>query len=104
LALATSYVAGERERTLIHRPDARTGTQVYSTIGAGSLVTEGKEFLDHLLILGAPARTLRTIDQAVIEPIEWSGTATPARSSACGKAILPARVTRLMRSERSADA
>src|SRR5215467_1094471 len=31
-------------------------------IGAGALVTEGKEFPDNSLIVGAPARAVRTID------------------------------------------
>jgi carbonic anhydrase/acetyltransferase-like protein (isoleucine patch superfamily) len=44
----------------------------YSIVGAGALVTEGKEFPDHSLIVGSPARALRTIDQAAIELIDWS--------------------------------
>ena len=44
----------------------------YSIVGAGALVTEGKEFPDHSLIVGAPARAVRTIDQAAIELIDWS--------------------------------
>ncbi|HEY7665536.1 MAG TPA: gamma carbonic anhydrase family protein [Xanthobacteraceae bacterium] len=31
-------------------------------IGAGALVTEGKEFADNSLIVGAPARVLRSLD------------------------------------------
>jgi len=31
-------------------------------VGAGALVTEGKEFSDHSLIVGAPARVVRTLD------------------------------------------
>ena len=31
-------------------------------IGAGALVTEGKEFPDNSLIVGAPARAVRTLD------------------------------------------
>jgi carbonic anhydrase/acetyltransferase-like protein (isoleucine patch superfamily) len=33
-------------------------------VGAGSVVTEGKEFPDNSLILGAPARVVRTLDDA----------------------------------------
>ena len=44
----------------------------YSIVGAGALVTEGKEFPDHSLIVGAPARALRTIDEAAIQLIDWS--------------------------------
>jgi carbonic anhydrase/acetyltransferase-like protein (isoleucine patch superfamily) len=31
-------------------------------VGAGALVTEGKEFPDHSLIVGSPARAIRTLD------------------------------------------
>ncbi|HTQ84448.1 MAG TPA: gamma carbonic anhydrase family protein [Pseudolabrys sp.] len=31
-------------------------------VGAGALITEGKSFSDHSLIVGAPARALRTLD------------------------------------------
>lgn len=31
-------------------------------VGAGSVVTEGKTFPDHSLIIGAPARAIRTVD------------------------------------------
>jgi carbonic anhydrase/acetyltransferase-like protein (isoleucine patch superfamily) len=31
-------------------------------VGAGALVTEGKEFPDHSLIVGSPARVIRTLD------------------------------------------
>jgi carbonic anhydrase/acetyltransferase-like protein (isoleucine patch superfamily) len=44
----------------------------YSIVGAGALVTEGKEFPDHSLIVGAPARALRTLDEAAIQLIDWS--------------------------------
>ncbi len=32
-------------------------------VGAGALVTEGKEFPDNALIVGAPARVIRTLDE-----------------------------------------
>jgi carbonic anhydrase/acetyltransferase-like protein (isoleucine patch superfamily) len=38
-------------------------------IGAGALVTEGKEFPDNSLIVGAPARAVRTLDQAAAQAI-----------------------------------
>jgi carbonic anhydrase/acetyltransferase-like protein (isoleucine patch superfamily) len=34
-----------------------------SIVGAGALVTEGKEFADNSLIVGAPARAIRTLDE-----------------------------------------
>ncbi len=33
-------------------------------VGAGSVVTEGKEFPDNSLIVGAPAKVVRTLDEA----------------------------------------
>jgi carbonic anhydrase/acetyltransferase-like protein (isoleucine patch superfamily) len=33
-------------------------------VGAGALVTEGKEFGDNSLIVGAPARAVRSLDDA----------------------------------------
>ena len=35
-------------------------------VGAGSIVTEGKEFPDNSLIVGAPARVVRTLDDKAI--------------------------------------
>ena len=34
-----------------------------SIVGAGALITEGKEFPDNALIVGAPARSIRTLDE-----------------------------------------
>lgn len=36
-------------------------------VGANALVTEGKEFPDHSLIVGAPAKAIRTLDAAMAE-------------------------------------
>jgi carbonic anhydrase/acetyltransferase-like protein (isoleucine patch superfamily) len=38
-------------------------------VGAGALVTEGKEFPDHSLIVGSPARAIRTLDAAAAEKL-----------------------------------
>ena len=38
-------------------------------VGAGALVTEGKTFPDNSLIVGAPARAIRTLDEAAIKMI-----------------------------------
>ena len=38
-------------------------------VGAGALVTEGKSFPDKSLIVGAPARAVRTLDEAAIQRI-----------------------------------
>lgn len=37
-----------------------------SLVGAGSVVTEGKTFPDNSLIVGAPARSIRTLDEKAI--------------------------------------
>ena len=34
-------------------------------VGAGALITEGKEFPDNALIVGSPARAVRTVDDRV---------------------------------------
>ncbi|UWU19230.1 gamma carbonic anhydrase family protein (plasmid) [Rhizobium sullae] len=41
-------------------------------IGAGALVTEGKEIPDGLLVMGAPAKVVRALDEAAIEGLEIS--------------------------------
>ena len=38
-------------------------------VGAGAVVTEGKEFADNSLIVGAPARVLRTLDEKAAQAI-----------------------------------
>jgi carbonic anhydrase/acetyltransferase-like protein (isoleucine patch superfamily) len=41
-------------------------------VGANALVTEGKEFPDNSLIVGAPAKAIRTLDEAAIEGLRRS--------------------------------
>jgi carbonic anhydrase/acetyltransferase-like protein (isoleucine patch superfamily) len=41
-------------------------------VGANALVTEGKEFPDNSLIVGAPAKAIRTLDAAAIEGLKRS--------------------------------
>ena len=41
-------------------------------VGAGALVTEGKTFADNSLILGSPARVLRTLDDDAIAMLRAS--------------------------------
>jgi carbonic anhydrase/acetyltransferase-like protein (isoleucine patch superfamily) len=41
-------------------------------VGAKALVTEGKEFPDNSLIVGAPAKAVRVLDEAAIERLRWS--------------------------------
>jgi carbonic anhydrase/acetyltransferase-like protein (isoleucine patch superfamily) len=37
-----------------------------SIVGANALVTEGKEFPDYSLIVGSPAKVIRTLDEAAV--------------------------------------
>jgi carbonic anhydrase/acetyltransferase-like protein (isoleucine patch superfamily) len=46
-----------------------------SIVGAGAVITEGKEFPEHSLIIGAPARVIRTLDAEQAEKL-----ARPAQS------------------------
>lgn len=39
-------------------------------VGAGALITEGKEFPDNSLIIGAPAKAVRTLDQAKLTQMQ----------------------------------
>ena len=41
-------------------------------VGAGALVTEGKSFPDHSLIVGSPAKAIRTLDEAAIAGLRQS--------------------------------
>jgi carbonic anhydrase/acetyltransferase-like protein (isoleucine patch superfamily) len=41
-------------------------------VGAGAVVTERKEFADNLLIIGAPARAHRSLDEAAVKQLTWS--------------------------------
>lgn len=41
-------------------------------VGAGALVTEGKEFPDNSLIVGSPAKVVRTLDEAGVEQLRHS--------------------------------
>ncbi len=48
-------------------------------VGAGALVTEGKEFPDHSLIIGAPAKAVRTLAPDDIARLEASAASYVAR-------------------------
>ena len=41
-------------------------------VGANALVTEGKEFADNSLIVGAPARAVRQFDAEAVERLRWT--------------------------------
>ena len=48
-------------------------------VGAGALVTEGKEFPDYSLIIGAPAKAVRTLGPEDITRLEMSAASYVAR-------------------------
>ncbi|MFM7331398.1 MAG: gamma carbonic anhydrase family protein, partial [Brachymonas sp.] len=41
-------------------------------VGAGSLVTEGKEFPDYSMIMGSPAKLVRQLDEATVAKLAQS--------------------------------
>jgi carbonic anhydrase/acetyltransferase-like protein (isoleucine patch superfamily) len=43
-----------------------------SLVGAGALVTEGKEFPENSLIVGAPARAVRTLDEKAAQSVSFA--------------------------------
>ena len=48
-------------------------------VGAGALVTEGKDFPDHTLIIGAPAKAVRTLTPEEIAKLQDSAAHYAAR-------------------------
>jgi carbonic anhydrase/acetyltransferase-like protein (isoleucine patch superfamily) len=44
-----------------------------SIIGAGAVVTEGKSFPPRSLIIGVPAKAVRTLDDAAVEKVKENG-------------------------------
>jgi carbonic anhydrase/acetyltransferase-like protein (isoleucine patch superfamily) len=43
-----------------------------SLVGAGALVTEGKEFPENSLIVGSPARVIRTLDEKAAKSVSFA--------------------------------
>ena len=58
--------------------DAKIGRNCL--VGAGSLVTEGKEFPDNSLIIGSPARAVRTLTEAELDRMKQSAEMYTARA------------------------
>jgi carbonic anhydrase/acetyltransferase-like protein (isoleucine patch superfamily) len=46
-----------------------------SIVGAGALITEGKEYPENSLIVGAPARAIRTLDAKAAEMLKLAAKA-----------------------------
>ena len=44
----------------------------HSLVGAGALVTEGKEFPDNSLIVGSPARAIKTLDEKAAKSVAFA--------------------------------
>ena len=45
-----------------------------SSVGAGSVITEGKQFPENSLIIGAPARVIRTLDPEQVTKMGGAAT------------------------------
>jgi carbonic anhydrase/acetyltransferase-like protein (isoleucine patch superfamily) len=58
-------------------------------VGAGALVTEGKTFPDGSLIVGAPARAIRTLDEAAVKGIAAGADIYVRRFKQYAKALKP---------------
>src|SRR3981081_3913712 len=58
-----------------------------SLVGAGALVTEGKSFPDQSLIVGAPARAIRTLDDKAIKMIARGADIYVQRSQQYAKGL-----------------
>jgi carbonic anhydrase/acetyltransferase-like protein (isoleucine patch superfamily) len=48
-------------------------------VGAGALVTEGKEFPDYSLIIGSPAKVVRTLTEEDVQRLQGSAASYVAR-------------------------
>jgi carbonic anhydrase/acetyltransferase-like protein (isoleucine patch superfamily) len=66
---------------------ARIGAN--SLVGAGALVTEGKSFPDNSLILGTPARAVRTLDEKAQAMILAAADTYVRRSRQYAKGLKP---------------
>ena len=62
------FRAGFRSRGFL------AGFGASSLVGAGALVTERKEFPARSLIVGSPAKAIRTLDDAAIARLKLSAT------------------------------
>jgi len=58
-----------------------------SLVGAGAVVTEGKTFPDNSLIVGAPARVIRSLDEVALERIREGADVYVRRITQYGKGL-----------------
>lgn len=56
-------------------------------VGANALITEGKEFPDHSLIVGSPARVLRPLDEATVAKLKQSSAHYVANAKRFAKGL-----------------
>ena len=66
---------------------ARIGTNCL--VGAGALVTEGKSFPDNSLIVGSPARAVRTLDEKAVQGIAAAADIYVRRFKQYAKGLKP---------------
>jgi carbonic anhydrase/acetyltransferase-like protein (isoleucine patch superfamily) len=62
-----------------------------SVVGAGALVTEGKTFPPRSLILGSPAKAVRTLDDEAIEKVRRNGEVYVELAASAGSAYTEVR-------------
>ncbi len=62
-----------------------------SLVGANALVTEGKQFPPRSLIIGAPAKAVRELDEAAIEAIRQSARHYADNARRFAAQLVPAR-------------
>lgn len=60
-----------------------------SIVGAGAVIPEGKEFPEYSLIVGAPARVVRTLDKSAVKSISASADNYVQRWRAYRKGLKP---------------
>ncbi len=58
-----------------------------SLVGAGALVTEGKTFPPGSLIVGSPAKVVRSLDEAAIERLRLSASRYTANAARFAKGL-----------------
>jgi carbonic anhydrase/acetyltransferase-like protein (isoleucine patch superfamily) len=60
-----------------------------SIVGAGALITEGKMFSDNSLVVGAPARSIRTLDEKAVEMLRLAAQVYRDRSRRYASGLSP---------------
>ena len=61
-----------------------------SLVGAAALVTEGKRFEDRSLVVGAPAKAVRSLDDAAVERLRLSAEHYAANAARFAQGLSPA--------------